>query len=142
MSGASYGRTARAEEIGDYQNKDVRDLSREEALIELGRLIGYNNGSTDRVTKRCLWSCYWALTGETYCPRIHLETAKSPDTGNLRYAVANAAGFYYAPENRKRDRERDILDRNPKKLRNNQVRALVYAVRNSPDRRPHGPGSQ
>jgi len=142
MSGASYGRTARAEEIGDYQNKDVRDLTREEALIELGRLIGHNNGSTERVTKGCLWSCYWALTGETYCSRVRLETADSPDTGDLRYAVANAAGFYYSPENRERERQRAHTVSYPKKLRTNQVRALVYAVRNSPDRRPHGPESQ
>jgi hypothetical protein len=138
MSGASYGRTARAEEISDYRNKDVRDLTREEALIEVGRLVGYNNGSSSQLTKRCLWSCYWALTGEEYCPRRNIGTAQSPHTGDLRFAVARNAGFFYSTENKSQLKESPEDVPGPRPFRNNQLRALVYALRNSPDQRPHG----
>lgn len=104
---------------------DHRQLTKEECLTCIGMYVGFNGAKRTRLRKRDLNSIYWYLTGETAAPWIDFDTKRSPDSVYLRERVADAVGFHYS----------DDAWVDGRLYRRNELRAILYALRSSPDKR-------
>lgn len=108
------------------REQDHRELTKEEALQEIGRVVGFRGFSRTQLRKEDLNSIYWYLTGKTVARWQQFNTTSSPDYILLRRAVADAVGFTYIDS---------WTDSRP--FRRNELRAIVFAVRESLDHRQH-----
>lgn len=108
------------------EEQDHRDLTKDEALEEIGRVVGFRGYSRTQLRKQDLNSVYWYLTGETVADWMRFNTERSPSYILLRRAVADEVGFPYIES---------WSDSRP--FRSNELSAIVHAVRESEDHRQH-----
>ena len=113
-------------DVNDVSGEDHRSLTKDEALLELGRIVGFRGFSRTQLRKEDMNSLYWYLTGETLSDWRDFGTTESPDFIRMRKALADEAGFPYMDS---------WTDSRP--FRRNELRALVYALRHSDDHRQH-----
>ena len=106
--------------------QDHRELTKEDALQEIGRIVGFRGFSRTQLRKEDLNSVYWYLTGETVARWQQFNTTSSPDYILLRRAVADEVGFPYIDS---------WSDSRP--FRRNELRAIVTTLRQSEDHRQH-----
>jgi hypothetical protein len=115
----------------DVREMAYSDMTKAQCLADIGRKIGMRGHLRSRLTKQDLNSVYWYLTGEQHTPWIDFGTERSPGFHELRRAVADEVGFAYA------DGIRDGTEEGSRKFRRNELRAVVYALRQSDDNRQH-----
>jgi len=126
--------TAAADDIEEVRELSHRQMTKEQCLMEIGRKLGVRGHLRSSLTKQDLNSIVWALTGETECQWIDFGTDRSPDTARMRAAVSEAVGFAY------HDGIRPKTERGSRSFRRNELRALVYALRENKDQRDHFEG--
>lgn len=117
---------AEAESEVPVEKRDHRELTKAEALQEIGRIVGFRGFSRTQLRKEDLNSTYWYLTGETVARWQAFGTARSPSYLLLRRAVADAVGIPFLES---------WSDTRP--FRRNELRAIVAELRKSKDHRQH-----
>ncbi len=112
--------------LESVSDMDHRDMTKEQALQEIGRIVGFRGFSRTQLRKKDLNSIYWYLTGSTVARWQSFGTARSPTYILLRKAVADEVGFAY----------RDSWT-SSRPYRRNELQSIVYSLRNSEDHRQH-----
>lgn len=120
--------TADTPDIEDVKQRDVRDLTKEECLLEIHRVLGYNRRRATQLGKEPLNSAVWHLTGDQPVKPKRFHTEKTVPYRPLRRQVADAAGFVYEPPN-------VATGAGSSPFRRNQLRALLRALRETSDKR-------
>lgn len=123
--------TAATDDVEATAELSHHEMSKEQALAEIGRKIGMRGHLRSSLTKQDLNSIIWALTGSVHTPWIDFGTSRSPEIVDLRIAAADAAGFAYHDGHRPETAQRS------RKFRRNELRAIVYALRENKDQRAH-----
>lgn len=113
-------------DVKSAEDKSVYDMSKQDCLTEIGRILGYNALSRERLSKRMMNSTVWYLTGTEEVYRGWLGTRKSPPEQELRKAVAQAVGFPFPAGGHQSPTS---------PFRRNQLRAVVISLRDSGDNR-------
>lgn len=107
---------------------DVRDLKKQECLLEIHRILGYNRSNATTLGKPVLNSAVWHLTGTQPVKPERFHTDETVPYRPLRRQVAKAAGFVYEPVN-------ETVADESSPFRRNQLRALLVALRETSDKR-------
>lgn len=108
------------------EEREADSLTKEEALQEIGRVVGFRGFSRTQLRKEDLNSVYWYLTGDTVADWMKFQTKKSPSYILLRRAVADEV-------------ELDFTDSysDSRVFRSGELSEIVTAVRESKDHRQH-----
>jgi hypothetical protein len=122
--------------VTPQRDTDVRDLSRQECMAEVAARVSANIGGKQSIPKIILNSIYWALTGEPFARKKVFHTQASPDTGDLRRAVALQAGFHYPYDLTADGRRKRDTPKNARAYNVPELRSLVRALRETTDQRP------
>ena len=117
--------------LSGTREMDHRDMTKDEALTEIGRVVGFRGFSRTRLRKEDLNSVFWYLTGETVARWQSFGTERSPSYLLLRRAVADEVGIPFI---------RSWSETRP--FRRNELRAIVVALRESDDHRQHSQGNE
>jgi len=125
---------------------DHRELSRAECMAQIGFEIAIRGYERTELGKQDLNSIYWSVTGDEFAPWIDFGTERSPDIVDLREAIAEAAGFKYGRLESHADceglcwmKESETIKYTrgvrARKFRLPELRAIVYKLRSSEDKR-------
>lgn len=118
-------------ETGAVREMDHRDMTKDEALTEIGQIVGSRGFSRTQLRKEDLNSVFWYLTGETVARWQSFGTERSPSYLLLRRAVADEVGIPFI---------RSWSETRP--FRRNELRAIVVALSESDDHRQHSQGNE
>ena len=121
--------TATAGDMEETVGVPHRQMDRETCLREIGRLLGIQGHKRTQLHKQDLNSLVWALTGSVAFRWKRFGTEQSPDFYALRKKAADAVGFAYYEGRRKN------TETGSRRFRQNELRAIVYALRESEDQR-------
>ena len=121
--------TATRRGIETVKQQDVRELTKAECLLEIHRVLGYNRRDATVLGKEVLNSAVWHLTGDQPVKPERFHTEKTVPYRPLRRQVADAAGFVYEPPGVPQHSDQSSP------FRRNQLRALLYALRTTSDKR-------
>lgn len=75
-------------DVSRVRDMDPADMTKDELLTEIGRVVGFRGFSRTQLRKQDLNSIYWYLTGSVIADWMKFQTDKSPTYTLLRYAVA------------------------------------------------------
>ena len=117
---------AEADSEVPVEKRDHRELTKAEALQEIGRIVGFRGFSRTQLRKEDLNSTFWYLTGDTVERWQAFGTHRSPSYLLLRRAVADTVGIPFLES---------WSDTRP--FRRNELRAIVAELRKSKDHRQH-----
>lgn len=79
----------------DTSDMSIGNLTKDDALQEIGRIVGFRGYSRTQLRKEDLNSVYWYLTGQTVADWRNLGTSDAPTYILLRKAVADEVDFDY-----------------------------------------------
>ena len=75
-------------DVSRVRDMDPADMTKEELLTEIGRVVGFRGFSRTQLRKQDLNSIYWYLTGSVIADWMKFQTNNSPTYTLLRHAVA------------------------------------------------------
>ena len=75
-------------DVSRVRDMDPADMTKDELLTEIGRVVGFRGFSRTRLRKQDLNSIYWYLTGSVIADWMKFQTDKSPTYTLLRHAIA------------------------------------------------------
>jgi len=104
----------------------IEDMTKSDALQEIGRIAGFRGFSRTQLRKRDMNSVFWYLTGETIAHWQHFDTQRSPTYVLMRRALADACDIEYIDS---------WTDTRP--FQRDELREIVREMRLSDDHRQH-----
>ena len=75
-------------DVSRVRDMDPADMTKDELLTEIGRVVGFRGFSRTQLRKQDLNSIYWYLTGSVIADWMKFQTDKSPTYTLLRHAIA------------------------------------------------------
>ena len=118
-------------EVVQTEEMSTEDMTKSDALQEIGRIAGFRGYSRTQLRKEDMNSVFWYLTGETVAHWRKFQTEKSPSYILLRKAVADECGLEY---------EESWSESRP--FRRDELRTIVEQMRESDDHRQHAQGDE
>lgn len=111
--------------INDVRDMETSEMTSAEARLQIDREVGLNRTPYHPFGKSHLNAMYAYFTGKHYFPKRELGTTDSPESGEIRYAIAQECDTEYTEEDRDKNRP----------FRRKALRDLADEVRNTSDRR-------
>lgn len=113
-------------DVSRVRDMDPADMTKEELLTEIGRVVGFRGFSRTQLRKQDLNSIYWYLTGSVIADWMKFQTEKAPTYMLLRHAIADELELDF----------REIRD-GTRPFRVGELAEITRALRENDDLRQH-----